>query len=264
MYYPPIHGVTTQRMQLVRVNHRLTKSILRMTSPLPNILLVDDDTELASMLLEFLELQALSVTAVDTGELALETLPHSEPDLIVLDVMLPGISGFDVLKKLRESHNTPVIMLTARGEETDRIHGLMHGADDYLSKPFSPLELAVRIKAVLKRAGPTTETRIADLNLGKLKLNLTRRELFINEEQVALTAAEMRVLEQLLRHPDEVMSRGKLTELALNRPIEAFDRSIDTLISKLRKKLAAEGIDKECIRGLRGHGYLLDSETLDS
>jgi two-component system response regulator CpxR len=226
------------------------------------LLLVDDDAELAVMLSEFLELQGFVVTTVADGETALAKVATSSPDLIILDVMLPGINGFDVLKKLRETRETPVIMLTARGDEPDRILGLMEGADDYLTKPFSPLELAARVKAVLKRAGKAGQETADELISGPLRMNLARRELTVNENPVSLTAAEMRVLEHLMRHPDEVMSRAQLTELALNRQIEAYDRSVDTLVSKLRRKLATAGISKECIRGLRGHGYVLDSEVL--
>jgi len=235
-----------------------------MTYAPPSLLLVDDDAQLAAMLHEYLELQGFSVTVAGDGESALEHIASAPPELVILDVMLPGISGFKVLEKLRESYQLPVIMLTARGEESDRILGLMRGADDYLPKPFNPLELAARIKAVLKRTGTQTPTADRDeLVVGPLTLNLLRKELRIHAEPVAITAAEMRVLEQLMRQPDEVISRPKLTELALDRPIEAYDRSIDTLISKLRRKLSAAGIGRDCIRSLRGHGYVLDSHALE-
>jgi len=235
-----------------------------MTESLPRLLLVDDDAQLAAMLHEYLELQNFDVEIAASGEVALETIAQAPPDLIILDVMLPGMNGFEVLEKLRETHELPVIMLTARGEESDRILGLMRGADDYLPKPFNPLELAARIKAILKRAGSNVPPPENDeLMVGPLNLSLLRKELSIHNELVSITAAEMHVLEQLMRHPDEVMSRSKLTELALNRPIEAYDRSIDTLISKLRSKLAAGGISRDCIRSLRGHGYVLDKHTLE-
>jgi DNA-binding response OmpR family regulator len=235
-----------------------------MTKPIPCLMLVDDDTQLAAMLHEFMELHGFRVVVVGDGETALDRLAEIQPDLLILDVMLPGMNGFDVLEKLRQTHDLPVIMLTARGEEPDRILGLMRGADDYLPKPFNPLELAVRVKAILKRAGGSTKISIEELTTGPLKLNLSRKELYAHDKPVALTAAEMSVLEQLLRHPDEVISRARLTELALHRPIEAYDRSIDTLISKLRRKLSGAGISKNCIRGLRGHGYVLDTDTLQA
>jgi DNA-binding response OmpR family regulator len=235
-----------------------------MTEPTPCLLLVDDDAQLAAMLHEFMELHGFNVVVVGDGETALNRLAEIQPDLLILDVMLPGMNGFDVLEKLRLTHDLPVIMLTARGEEPDRILGLMRGADDYLPKPFNPLELAARVKAILKRSGSSTKISAEELKTGPLELNLTRKELQVLGKQVSLTAAEMSVLEQLLRHPDEVISRARLTELALHRPIEAYDRSIDTLISKLRRKLSGAGISKNCIRSLRGHGYVLDSDTLET
>ncbi|MDH3978426.1 MAG: response regulator transcription factor [Gammaproteobacteria bacterium] len=228
----------------------------------PTLLLIDDDVSFATTLCEFLELHGYSVRVTHDGISGLEQLNTELPDMIILDVMLPDISGFDVLTRLREDHDVPVIMLTARGEESDRIFGLLRGADDYLPKPFNPLELTARIQAVLKRAGQDSVPAKAteSLTAGPMTLNLKRRAMDINGTPVQLTAAEMRVMEQLMRHPGEVLSRARLTQLALDRPIEAYDRSIDTLISKIRRKLEAAGLDTNCIRGLRGHGYVLDDD----
>jgi len=227
----------------------------------PRLLLADDDADLAAMLHEYLEMQGFAVRVIGDGESVEGDIADFAPDLLILDVMLPGKDGFTVLRELRERYDLPVIMLTARGEESDRILGLMHGADDYLPKPFNPLELSARVKAVLKRSGsPKHESD--KITAGPLELNLKRRELTCNRKAVALTAAELRVMEQLLRHPDEVLSRARLTELSLKRSLSAYDRSIDTLVSKLRSKLAASGISRDCIRSLRGHGYVLDSEVL--
>jgi two-component system response regulator CpxR len=234
-----------------------------MEQKLPRILLVDDDVALASMLSEFLELQGFEVAMAHDAEAGLARLDSDPPDLLVLDVMLPGISGFEALKRLRRRHDLPVVMLTARGEESERILGLMDGADDYLAKPCSPLELAVRIRAILQRARPAPPAAAAaevELVAGPIRLDLRRREAQARGQLLALTAAEMRVLEQLLRHPGEVLSRARLTQLALDRPIEAYDRSIDTLISKLRRKLEAAGMPEGCIGGVRGQGYVLDPE----
>lgn len=228
----------------------------------PSLLLVDDDAALAAMLREFLELQGFTVAIAGDGEAALASLPASPPDMVILDVMLPGIDGFEVLRRLRESHDMPVIMLTARGTEPDRILGLMRGADDYLPKPFNPLELVARIRAVLKRARHDDTERTEVLAAGPVSLNMRRKQLQVHGKVIALTAAEMRILEQLLRHPDEVLTRARLTETALDRPIEFYDRSLDTLISKLRSKLSAAGVSRDCIRGVRGHGYALDSAAL--
>jgi len=233
----------------------------------PLLWLVDDDQALAAMLREYLELQRFEVELHDCGESALAGLQTGRPpQLIILDVTLPGISGFETLSTLRRMHHTPVIMLTARGEETDRIAGLLGGADDYLSKPFNPLELAARIRAVLKRSTPieTTSSRdptsipIKVLRCGNLTLDLRRREALVNGSTLPLTAGEMRVLEHLLRRRGEVLSRAELTELALGRSLEVYDRSIDTLVSKLRRKLADAGAKGGEIRGLRGHGYVFD------
>ena len=232
-----------------------------MIESLPRLLIVDDDAELAAMLHDYLEMQGFGVETAGDAETGLQRIAASEPDLVILDVMLPGMSGIEALQTLRESRDLPVIMLTAHGEEADRILGLMHGADDYLAKPFNPLDLTARVKAVLKRSSPRV-SNTEELACGSICLNLARRELTVQGRPVILTAAEMGVIEQLLRHPDEVLSRSKLTELALSRPLEAYDRSIDTLISKLRRKLAIAGIDRNCIRALRGHGYVLDSEFL--
>lgn len=228
----------------------------------PRLLLIDDDVSLAKMLHEFLELHGFRVDVVHEGESGLHRIDDDPPDLVILDVNLPDISGFDVLERLRAKHNLPVVMLTARGDESDRIFGLMGGADDYLPKPFNPLELTVRIQAVLKRSTSDAVNQPArdTLIVGPLQMNLKRRAMSANDKVIQLTAAEMRVLEQLMRRPGEVLSRAKLTQSALDRPIEAYDRSIDTLISKIRGKLAAAGVDNQCIRGLRGHGYVLDDE----
>jgi len=230
------------------------------------LLLVEDDRELAHMLAEYLHLQGHRVTTVGSGEAALARLASLPVDLVVLDIGLPGIDGLDTLRRLRAAHAVPVIMLTARGEEQDRIAGLLAGADDYLPKPFNPLELAARIGAVLKRStaghgGSVNEpppTITTTLPIGNLQLNLKRRELRVQGLVVHLTAAEWRILETLLQRRGEVLSRTELTQLALDRPLEAYDRSIDTLISKLRRKLADAGARGAEIRGLRGHGYVLD------
>jgi two-component system response regulator CpxR len=182
--------------------------------------------------------------------------------LIVLDVGLPGIDGFATLERIRQERFLPVIMLTARGEERDRIAGLIAGADDYLPKPFNPLELAARIRAILKRSTGVTSTTLAPnpqpLGYGNLVLHGKRREVLVDQKPVTLTAAELRILEVLLERAGEVLTRAELTEIAVGRSLEVYDRSIDTLVSKLRRKLAAAGARGAEIRGLRGHGYVLD------
>jgi len=227
---------------------------------LPRLLIVDDDTELATMLVEFLELQGFQVNSVASGEAALDRITEEVPDLIILDVMLPGIDGFAVLRILRIETTIPVLMLTARGEEAERIHGLMEGADDYLPKPFNPLELTARVRNVLRRSEAVTSSP-DDIETGSLRIDLKRRKFTINDEPVQLTAAELRVLEQLMRRPGEVLTRAQLTERALGREFQTYDRSIDTLISKLRGKFNQVGFPGDSIRSLRGHGYVLDIDS---
>ncbi len=228
--------------------------------PNPRILLVDDDEGLAALLGEILQLHGFEVARVASGEAALERIGATPPDLVVLDVMLPGINGIEVLTRLRRSSDVPVIMLTARGAEAERIEGLTSGADDYLAKPFNPLELTARIRAILKRAprrdpdaGATDE-----LVIGALRLDLKRFELRADDQPIALTPAELRAIEVLIRRHGEVLSRSELTEFALQRPLEPYDRSIDTIMSKLRRKLAEAQVASPRIHGVRGHGYVLD------
>lgn len=226
-------------------------------APAPRLLLVDDDRALSAMLKEYLALQGFEVEAVTSGEDALASVGQRRPDLIVLDVGLPGIDGFETLDRMRAEHTLPVIMLTARGEDRDRIAGLLAGADDYLPKPFNPLELTARIRAVLKRSGAASTERTT-LGFGNLELHVRRREVEVGGKPVPLTATELRILEVLLHRRGEVLSRAELTEAAVGRPLEAYDRSIDTLVSKLRRKLATAGATGAEIRSLRGHGYVLD------
>lgn len=240
-----------------------------MTAPAPplvsRLLLADDDLGLATMLSEILRLHGFAVDSVADGESAIVRVMSSPPDLLVLDVMLPGISGFEVLSRVRQYSDVPVIMLTARGEDAERIAGLTGGADDYLTKPFNPLELVARIRAVLKRTAGSARAgagaQESDLAVGTLRLDLKRFELHANGTLVALTPAELRTVEHLLRRRGEVLSRADLTRLALHRPLEPYDRSIDTIVSKLRRKLADAGIANPTIRGVRGHGYVLDEHA---
>lgn len=216
------------------------------------------------MLAEILRLHGFEVDDVAGGAAALAAIRSRPPDLVVLDVMLPDISGFDVLTRLRGHSDVPVIMLTARGAEAERIAGLTGGADDYLAKPFNPLELIARIRAILKRApagGGTRPAAADELAAGALRLDLRRFELWAGDRLLAVTPAELRVLEVLLRRRGEVLSRAELTEYALQRPLEPYDRSIDTIMSRLRRKLADARVDDPRLHGVRGHGYVLDVVT---
>jgi two-component system, OmpR family, response regulator CpxR len=218
-----------------------------------NLLLIDDDVELCSLLSEFLKREGFTVECVHDGVAGLERAAQPGVDLVVLDVMLPGIDGFEILRRLRAHSKVPVIMLTARGEDVDRIIGLEIGADDYLAKPFNPRELAARIRAILRRyearppAAPSTR-----IEVNGIALDPASREVFSNGKPIELTTFEFDILEMLLRSAGRVLSRDALMENFYNRKATPFDRSIDMHISHLRKKLER---GDSIIKTIRGVGY---------
>jgi DNA-binding response OmpR family regulator len=222
-----------------------------------SILLVDDDRELDLMLTEYLSTEPFSVTTALDGTLALELLTEETFDLVILDVMLPSLNGFDVLHRLRQTLTVPVIMLTARGQDTDRILGLELGADDYLPKPFNPKELVARIDAVLRRTAKNMEFSNQEVTVGPLHLCTATLEATVEGRTVRLTGTEFRVLETLMRGAGQAQSRELLTERVLGRTLSAYDRSIDTHISNLRRKLVDKHGRAIEIRNIRGTGYLL-------
>jgi two-component system response regulator CpxR len=223
-----------------------------------SVLLVDDDFELNQMLSEYLSAEAFRIVTSVDGTDALKRLAEETFDLIILDVMLPSRSGFEVLRDLRRSRSVPVIMLTARGEDHDRILGFELGADDYLPKPFNPKELLARMRAVLRRSTGDAQHSRREFDFGGLHLDTAILEASVDGKLLYLTGAEFRVLELLMRAPGRVQSREFLTECVLGRRLSHFDRSIDTHISNLRRKLAAQkrgaGVK---IRSIRGAGYVL-------
>jgi len=223
------------------------------------LLIIDDDVRLAEMLAEYLAPEGLHLTTVASGIQGLRDAQRENYDLIVLDVMLPGMSGFDVLKQLREAGSrTPVLMLTARGDDVDRIVGLDMGADDYLPKPFNPRELLARIKAILRRTSEAESDEPAEITLGRLRVNVRRREAWLGDQALKLTNAEFVILLTLLRSPGEVVSRESLTRTALGRQLLPDDRSLDTHISNLRRKVGNDAGSAELlIRSVRGSGYVL-------
>jgi len=233
------------------------------TEPQParegRVLLVDDDRELCQMLTEYLEAEHFEVTSVHDGADALAALKINGFEILILDVMLPNVGGFDVLRKLGASHETPILMLTARGDDVDRIVGLELGADDYLSKPFNPRELVARMRAILRRAksrGARAGTP-DELLVGHIVLNTGTHQVRVANVPVPLTGAEFRVLELLMRSAGQVISRDTLTEQALGRRLVPYDRSIDTHISNLRRKLNLEAGKNPEIKNVRGSGYTL-------
>ncbi|ANO51845.1 response regulator transcription factor [Woeseia oceani] len=221
-----------------------------------SVLLIDDDRQLATMLSDFLRPDKLKLTTCDNGEDGLDLLRNEKFDLVILDVMLPGISGLDVLRKLRQDSEVPVIMLTARGDDVDRIVGLEIGADDYLPKPFNPRELSARIKAILRRA-QLPSGNSAERLFGGIRLDPRTRKASVNGEALRLTGTEFEILGCLLETPGNVVSKEALSERALGRRLLPYDRSIDTHISNLRGKLENAGNDSVTIQNQRGIGYVL-------
>jgi DNA-binding response OmpR family regulator len=208
------------------------------------------------MLGEYLGPEGFMTEAVGSGPAALERLARGGVDLIVLDVMLPELSGFEVLRRIRALNRVPVIMLTARGEEVDRVVGLEMGADDYLAKPFSPRELIARIRAVLRRMSGEGQPTNAAVQWGPLRIDLRARRADVNQRDLELTAAELRILELLVRADTKTVTRDELMTQALGRRLLPTDRSLDTHVSNLRRKLA-KVTSRVGVQSVRGTGYAL-------
>jgi len=223
------------------------------------VLLIDDDQELCQLLGEYLNTEGFSVDMAHDGQVALDLALNNDYAAIVLDVMLPIRNGFEVLKSIRQRHQTPVLMLTAKGDTVDRVIGLEIGADDYLSKPCDPRELVARIRAILRRAAPkeASAPNIERLTSGKLSLHLGTRSVTWEAQDVPLTGTEFSVLEILVRRAGQVISKDEMTEQALNRKLTPYDRSIDVHVSNIRKKINAAGSTKDLIINVRGAGYML-------
>jgi DNA-binding response OmpR family regulator len=225
------------------------------------VLIVDDDIELCRLLGERLSSEGIALEAVHDGPRGLERVLSEEHALVILDLMLPGMGGLDVLRRLRMHSPVPVLILTARGEDVDRILGLEIGADDYLPKPFNPRELIARIRAILRRTSRSAGAGNS-LTVGDLQLDPAAREVSLDGVRLDLTSVEFTLLETLLRDAGHVVTREQLTETVLGRKLGAFDRVIDVHISNLRKKLA-RGDGEERIKSVRGSGYVfvVRSET---
>jgi DNA-binding response OmpR family regulator len=217
------------------------------------ILVLDDDEGLTSLLTEFLGRYGMTVTSAAHPTEGLRLLKSAPPDLLVLDVMLPESDGFAICRKIRETSRIPIIMLTARGDLTDRVLGLELGADDYLPKPFEPRELVARIQAVLRRGTPSSTGET--LRAGELVINLTTRSANFQGENLELTTAEMELLALLLRHRGKVLTRERILEETRGLDWESFDRSVDVLISRLRQKLRDDPKSPSFIKTIWGHGY---------
>ncbi|WP_425640837.1 response regulator [Marinomonas gallaica] len=223
-----------------------------------NILLIDDDTELTELLSEVLTYENFTVSVASNGEEGLEML-SSKIDIILLDVMMPKLNGIDTLKRLRETSDTPVLMLTAKGEEIDRVVGLELGADDYLSKPFSERELLARIRAILRRSQTHQQepSSPAAVEYFDIKLYPGKVEAYCNDTLLELTSTEFALLHHFILHPGQILTKETLSLDVLGKRLAPFDRAVDMHVSNLRKKLPDWSNGKTRIKTLRGRGYLL-------
>ena len=231
-----------------------------------HILIVDDDAEIRSLLGEYLHKQGYRATAVADGKGMRAAIEKSRPDAIVLDLMLPGEDGLDLCRAVRARSNIPIIMLTARGDETDRIVGLELGADDYVAKPFNPRELLARVKSVLRRArslpdnlkpGAAASYRFAGWTLDAATRNLTAPDRVV----IPLSGVEFRLLRVFLDHPNRVLARDQLIDLMLARDAGPFDRAIDVQVSRLRQRLREDAKEPALIKTVRGQGYVFAAQV---
>jgi DNA-binding response OmpR family regulator len=225
------------------------------------VLIIDDDEELIDLLQDYLELEGFGVGRAEDGETGVRAALSGSYAIAVVDMMMPGLSGIDVLKLIRSQSALPVIMLTAKGDDIDRIIGLEIGADDYISKPCSPRELLARIRAVLRRTllAPTAAQQAA-IRAGAIVMDPQRRRVECAGKPVDLTSTEFNVLEVLARHPGAPVSKKELSEVGLGRPIARFDRSIDVHVSSIRQKLGPSPSGQPRILTVRGFGYQLVPE----
>ncbi|MCG9712555.1 response regulator [Shewanella insulae] len=222
-----------------------------------HILLIDDDLGLAELLAQLLELEGFNLTLAHDGEAGLALALEQQFDLILLDVMLPKLNGFEVLKALRAKKQTPVLMLTARGDEIDRVVGLEIGADDYLPKPFNDRELVARIKAIIRRTGQQVdEQQPGILEFADIKLDPSRQEVVCQDQLLILTGTEFSLLYHMIQHSGEVLSKDNLSENVLGKKLMPFDRSLDMHLSNLRKKLPERADGRPRVKTLRGKGYI--------
>ncbi|MFO0889329.1 MAG: response regulator transcription factor [Isosphaeraceae bacterium] len=224
-----------------------------------SVLLIDDDVELDALMREFFGQHGMRLEAVHDGRRGLNRALSGDHDLILLDIMMPGLNGLEVLRQLRRRSSVPVIMLTARNAPADRVGGLDAGADDYLPKPFGPEELLARIRAVLRRSG-RIPVPAGTIEAGGVRLSPGKREVHVDNRPVEVTTTEFDVLEVLVRSAGRVVSRQELTAVLYQRPASPFDRVLDVHVSHVRRKLGPRG---DLIRTVRGVGYLFCADTPD-
>lgn len=225
------------------------------------VLLVDDDTELTALLHDILEMEGFEVEQANNGEQGLEKI-NANIDLVLLDVMMPKMNGTEMLRRLREKYSTPVLMLTAKGDEIDRVLGLELGADDYLPKPFSDRELLARMRAILRRT-QALDNRVTHgdtIDYQDITIYPGRQEAFCQNRALDVTGTELALLSYFIQHPGKIISKEELSLEVLGKRLAQFDRAIDMHVSNLRKKLPERLDDKPRIKTLRGKGYLLVEE----
>ncbi len=229
------------------------------TLAMNKILIIDDDEELCELNAEYLIVEGFAVEAIHDGEIGLQKALDENFDLVILDVMLPKKNGFDVLRELRESSKLPVLMLTARGEDVERIVGLETGADDYMPKPFNPRELVARLRAILRRVEMTENSQPADndkIQIDDVEIQMSARSAYRNGKDLGLTSVEFDLLAMLLKEAGKVLKKEDLSEKVLERKLSPFDRSLDMHVSNLRKKLGERKDKTERIKTVRSVGYI--------
>jgi len=221
-----------------------------------NVLIIDDDAELVELFEEYLEQEQFQVKSSLTGKVGLEMALSGSFDLIILDMMLPDISGTEILLQIRQKSLIPVLMFTAKGDDIDRIIGLESGADDYVPKPCTPRELVARIRAILRRMDAVmVDMQSQDIQIGPLQLSAQKRQALWFEKPLELTSTEFNLLEALVRKAGQVVSKDELSQRALGRPLVRFDRSIDVHMSSIRQKLGNQQDGQSYIQTIRGKGY---------
>ena len=223
------------------------------------VLLVDDDVELTELLCEYLAQEGFEATAVHDGESGVVEALSGRHSIAVLDVMMPHVNGIEALRRIRSASRLPVLMLTARGDDIDRVVGLELGADDYVPKPCTPRELVARLRAILRRTGhnESADANAGPLTVGALQLWRHKRQALWRDQPLELTSAEFSLIDVLARNAGEVVSKSTLCEQALGRPLARFDRSIDVHLSSIRRKLGLRDDGKPRIETVRGRGYQL-------
>lgn len=228
---------------------------LAMSTENPRILIVDDDKALVTLLVDYLSLEGFVTESAGDGAQALAKLAQSRFDLVILDVMMPGMTGTEVLARIREKYDTPVLMLTGKGDSIDRIVGLELGADDYVPKPCPPRELVARMRAVLRRVMSPKKEKPSLVTVGPLTIDTVHRKTTVQGKELTLTGTEMALLQMLAENVGKPVAKSDIYATVLRRAMGRFDRTVDVHVSALRKKLAAAAPDCFCIENIRGIGY---------